>query len=107
MGVPKSWLLSQVSKPHMQGFLALCTAHCTLQVHIYIHFDQYEKCAQKMFTVYYNFSGSIFLLWMLLLQDKILQSFSKNEEIQVTNDGATILKSIGVDNPAAKILVGK
>ncbi|KAK2572665.1 T-complex protein 1 subunit beta [Acropora cervicornis] len=37
--------------------------------------------------------------------DKILQSFSKNEEIQVTNDGATILKSIGVDNPAAKILV--
>lgn len=40
-------------------------------------------------------------------QDKILQSFSKNEEIQVTNDGATILKSIGVDNPAAKILVGK
>ena len=53
MGVPKSWLLSQVSKPHMQGFLALCTARCTLQVHIYIHFDQYEKCAQKMFTVYY------------------------------------------------------
>ena len=51
MGVPKSWLLSQVSKPHMQGFLALCTARCTLQVHIYIHFDQYEKCAQKMFTV--------------------------------------------------------
>lgn len=40
-------------------------------------------------------------------QDKILQSFSKAEEIQVTNDGATILKSIGVDNPAAKILVGK
>ena len=24
---------------------------------------------------------------------------------QVTNDGATILKSIGVDNPAAKVLV--
>lgn len=49
MGVPKSWLLSQVSKPHMQGFLALCTARCTLQVRIYIHFDQYEKCAQKIF----------------------------------------------------------
>ena len=30
-----------------------------------------------------------------------------NEGIQVTNDGATILKSIGVDNPAAKILVGE
>ena len=30
-----------------------------------------------------------------------------NEGIQVTNDGATILKSIGVDNPAAKVLVGE
>ena len=29
-----------------------------------------------------------------------------NAGIQVTNDGATILKSIGVDNPAAKVLVG-
>lgn len=36
--------------------------------------------------------------------DKILQSGNKNETIQVTNDGATILKAIGVDNPAAKIL---
>jgi hypothetical protein len=27
--------------------------------------------------------------------------------MQVTNDGATILKAIGVDNPAAKILVGE
>jgi T-complex protein 1 subunit beta len=26
--------------------------------------------------------------------------------MQVTNDGATILKAIGVDNPAAKVLVG-
>ncbi|XP_013416763.1 T-complex protein 1 subunit beta [Lingula anatina] len=37
--------------------------------------------------------------------DKILQSGNKNNTIQVTNDGATILKAIGVDNPAAKILV--
>lgn len=36
--------------------------------------------------------------------DKILQG-SERKEMQVTNDGATILKSIGVDNPAAKILV--
>lgn len=36
--------------------------------------------------------------------DKILQS-SGQKEMQVTNDGATILKAIGVDNPAAKILV--
>ena len=28
------------------------------------------------------------------------------EGIQVTNDGATILKSIQLDNPAAKVLVG-
>ncbi len=39
-------------------------------------------------------------------QDKILQSYSNPNNVQVTNDGATILKSIGVDNPAAKVLVG-
>lgn len=37
-------------------------------------------------------------------QDKILQSASTGE-ILVTNDGATILKSIALDNAAAKILV--
>ena len=31
----------------------------------------------------------------------------RESSIQVTNDGATILRSIGVDNPVAKILVGK
>ena len=31
----------------------------------------------------------------------------RNNTIQVTNDGATILRSIGVDNPAAKVLVSK
>ena len=31
-------------------------------------------------------------------------SYSQNQ-IQVTNDGATILQNIGVDNPAAKVLV--
>ncbi|ORZ39159.1 T-complex protein 1 subunit beta [Catenaria anguillulae PL171] len=36
--------------------------------------------------------------------DKILQSMSTGE-IMVTNDGATILKSIWLDNPAAKVLV--
>ncbi|KAJ3228386.1 T-complex protein 1 subunit beta [Clydaea vesicula] len=36
--------------------------------------------------------------------DKILQSLSTGE-IMVTNDGATILKSIALDNAAAKILV--
>lgn len=38
--------------------------------------------------------------------DKILQSMSQRDSsITVTNDGATILKSIYVDNPAAKILI--
>jgi len=37
--------------------------------------------------------------------DKILQGGSRNDTLQVTNDGATILKAIGVDNPAAKVLV--
>ena len=32
--------------------------------------------------------------------------FGNRKEIQVTNDGATILKNIGVDNAAAKVLTG-
>ena len=40
-----------------------------------------------------------------LQQDKILQSLSRGREVTVTNDGATILKSVYVDNPAAKVLV--
>jgi len=37
--------------------------------------------------------------------DKILQSIGENSDTSVTNDGATILKAIHVDNPAAKVLV--
>eukprot|EP00007_Cunea_sp_BSH-02190019_P002499 CAMPEP_0174237720 /NCGR_PEP_ID=MMETSP0417-20130205/9317_1 /TAXON_ID=242541 /ORGANISM="Mayorella sp, Strain BSH-02190019" /LENGTH=532 /DNA_ID=CAMNT_0015316505 /DNA_START=111 /DNA_END=1706 /DNA_ORIENTATION=+ len=37
--------------------------------------------------------------------DKILQSTSHENEVTVTNDGATILKSIHLANPAAKVLV--
>ena len=37
--------------------------------------------------------------------DKILQSISRKDKIHVTNDGATILKNIVVDNAAAKILI--
>eukprot|EP01088_Endostelium_zonatum_P015743 TRINITY_DN3990_c0_g1_i1.p1 TRINITY_DN3990_c0_g1~~TRINITY_DN3990_c0_g1_i1.p1 ORF type:complete len:504 (-),score=148.77 TRINITY_DN3990_c0_g1_i1:38-1549(-) len=37
--------------------------------------------------------------------DKILQSTGRDAEVTVTNDGATILKSIMLDNPAAKLLV--
>jgi len=37
--------------------------------------------------------------------DKILVSTGHGGEMQITNDGATILKAIHLDNPAAKILV--
>lgn len=38
--------------------------------------------------------------------DKILWGMGRNEgQVEVTNDGATILRAVGVDNPAAKILV--
>eukprot|EP00878_Enallax_costatus_P002574 GHUV01002756.1.p1 GENE.GHUV01002756.1~~GHUV01002756.1.p1 ORF type:complete len:532 (+),score=161.55 GHUV01002756.1:257-1852(+) len=36
--------------------------------------------------------------------DKILQSMGRGQEVTITNDGATILKSVYVDNPAAKVL---
>ncbi len=36
--------------------------------------------------------------------DKILWGMGRNEgQVEVTNDGATILKAVGVDNPAAKV----
>ncbi|XP_055339463.1 T-complex protein 1 subunit beta-like [Paramacrobiotus metropolitanus] len=37
--------------------------------------------------------------------DKIIVFPGRSREMQVTNDGATILKNIGVDNAAAKVLV--
>ena len=38
--------------------------------------------------------------------DKILQRISEHDQrIIVTNDGATILKSVNLDNAAAKVLV--
>ncbi|GKB16071.1 T-complex protein 1 subunit beta [Tanacetum coccineum] len=37
--------------------------------------------------------------------DKILQSTGRGHSVTVTNDGATILKSIHIDNPAAKVLI--
>lgn len=44
---------------------------------------------------------------LVSLQDKILLGGGKGGMVTVTNDGATILKAIGVDNPAAKVLVGE
>jgi len=45
-------------------------------------------------------------LLICIFQDKILQSTGRGREVTVTNDGATILKSLHIDNPAAKVLVG-
>ena len=41
------------------------------------------------------------IIWVTVRISYIIWYFS----VQVTNDGATILRSCGVDNPAAKILV--
>nr|GFA61334.1 T-complex protein 1 subunit beta [Tanacetum cinerariifolium] len=37
--------------------------------------------------------------------DKILQSIGRGHSVTVTNDDATILKSLHIDNPAAKVLI--
>jgi chaperonin GroEL (HSP60 family) len=44
--------------------------------------------------------------YLIYVQDKILQSTGRGRNVTVTNDGATILKSLHIDNPAAKVLVG-
>jgi hypothetical protein len=43
--------------------------------------------------------------YLIYVQDKILQSTGRGRKVTVTNDGATILKSLHIDNPAAKVLV--
>ena len=47
-----------------------------------------------------------FTCFLIYVQDKILQSTGRGRSVTVTNDGATILKSLHIDNPAAKVLVG-
>jgi hypothetical protein len=47
-----------------------------------------------------------FTCYLIYVQDKILQSTGRGRTVTVTNDGATILKSLHIDNPAAKVLVG-
>ncbi len=62
---------------------------------------------QSFVLVWVNKLLILFDVILFSSQDKILQSMGRGDSIQVTNDGATILKAIGVDNPAAKVLVGK
>jgi len=37
--------------------------------------------------------------------DKILQSTGREQEVSITNDGVTILRSLFIDNPTAKVLI--
>lgn len=53
--------------------------------------------------LYHSNHNYIIIFIIIILQDKILQG--SNGEITVTNDGATILRSIYLDNAAAKVLV--
>lgn len=55
---------------------------------------------------YYHLIKSLKIPLTWIIQDKILLSTGRDGTVTVTNDGATILKAIGVDNPAAKVLVG-
>ena len=71
---------------------------------------EYYTCSLKLNAVMLTLPHTLLYPPPLLPphQDKVLLSMGPhNEGVQVTNDGATILKSIGVDNPAAKVLVGK
>lgn len=70
------------------------------------------KGMDKILVSYGRNAGQVYYLQMLLIVwNKSLNVFSLNtnffynSQVEVTNDGATILKSVGVDNPAAKILV--
>ena len=66
-----------------------------------------QDVSLHMHSTWVAFWGLKCLLGMhALAQDKILQSMGRGQEVMVTNDGATILKSLYVDNPAAKVLVG-
>jgi hypothetical protein len=55
---------------------------------------------------FFSFFGGEIYTSHVYVQDKILQSTGRGHNITVTNDGATILKSLHIDNPAAKVLIG-
>jgi hypothetical protein len=69
-------------------------------------FDVHAVVAEMRAAFSCQYTRTAWCCPSVALQDKILQSMSKGNEVTVTNDGATILKSVYVDNPAAKVLVG-
>jgi hypothetical protein len=59
------------------------------------------------FTCYiFSFLGGEIYKSLVYVQDKILQSTGRGQNVIVTNDGATILMSLHIDNLAAKVLIG-
>ena len=71
--------------------------------------EWYDRLTQNMFV------GAIALADLVKTtlgpkgMDKILKSMGagpKSDKITITNDGATILGSVHIDNAAAKILIG-
>lgn len=60
-----------------------------------------------VYTINFHFPTCVsYFLANIFGQDKILQSTGRGHVVTVTNDGATILKSLHIDNAAAKVLVG-
>ncbi len=51
-------------------------------------------------------AGFAFCINVGVSQDKILQPVSERGTLTFTNDGATILRSLPIDNAAAKIIIG-
>ncbi len=72
-----------------------------------MHYRDGLTCPGLTIPLYYCHANHALIQSLMLSQDKILQSVSRDQKVTVTNDGATILKSLYVDNPAAKVLVGK
>ncbi len=72
-----------------------------------VHFTPHFVFLKMSYSSLYKISHYI-SHYIIPTQDKVLVCNGPHDNgIQVTNDGATILKSIGVDNPAAKVLVGE
>lgn len=70
----------------------------------FFYLNVFQTKNHVQFTIILSPFGHGFV--KLLGQDKILQSTGRGHEVTVTNDGATILKSLHIDNAAAKVLVG-
>jgi hypothetical protein len=83
-----------------QKYTALCLCYCC-RLHAFI-----PRYLSAVSVYACSPAAAAAAAFCCFLQDKILQSMGRGHEVTVTNDGATILKSVYVDNPAAKVLQG-